>query len=151
MSAVFYVVTPDYPRVMRIPLRRGRFFTDRDTVASPRVAVIDDVLASRLFQDRDPVGRQINLIILGAVQIIGVVGHVKQWGLASDDTHKIRDQIYFSFLQVPDKFMTSGVTGLTLALRTGSEPLSVISAVRARVAGPTQDQPVYAVRTMEQV
>ena len=150
-SALFYVVTPDYPRVMQIPLRRGRFFTDRDSVTSPRVAVIDDVLASRLFPGQDPVGRRISLIILGPVQIVGVVGHVKQWGLASDDTHKIRDQIYFSFLQVPDRFMTSSATGLTLALRTGSDPLSMISAVRARVAGPTQDQPVYGVRTMEQI
>jgi putative ABC transport system permease protein len=149
--ALFYVVTPDYPSVMQIPLRRGRFFTDRDNVTSPQVAVIDDVLASRLFPGQDPVGRQISLMILGTVQIVGVVGHVKQWGLASDDTHKIRDQIYFPLLQVPDKFMTSAVTGLTLAVRTRSEPMNTISAVRARVAGPNQDQPVYAVRTMEQI
>jgi predicted permease len=150
-SAVFYVVTPDYPSVMQIPLRRGRSFTDRDTVTSPRVAVIDEVLARHLFPDQNPVGRQIGLMVLGPVQIVGVVGHVKQWGLASDDTHKIRDQIYFPLFQVPDRFMSSGVTGLTLVVRTESEPLSVVSAVGAQVAGPTQDQPVYAVRTMEQI
>jgi predicted permease len=150
-SAVFYVVTPDYPSVMQIPLRRGRVFTDRDTVTSPRVAVIDEVLARHLFPDQNPVGRQIGLMVLGPVQIVGVVGHVKQWGLASDDTHKIRDQIYFPFFQVPDRFMSSGVTGLTLVVRTESEPMSVVSAVGAQVAGPTQDQPVYAVRTMEQI
>jgi predicted permease len=149
--ALFYVVTPDYPSVMQIPLRRGRLFTDRDNVTSPQVAIIDDVLASRLFPGEDPVGRQISLMILGTVEIVGVVGHVKQWGLASDDTHKIRDQIYFPLLQVPDRFMSSNVAGLTLALRTRSEPLTMISAVRARVAGPNEDQPVYAVRTMEQI
>jgi putative ABC transport system permease protein len=47
--------------------------------------------------------------------------------------------------------MSAGVTGLTLALRTGPEPLSLVSAVRAQVAGPTRDQPVYSVRTMEQI
>jgi ABC-type antimicrobial peptide transport system permease subunit len=47
--------------------------------------------------------------------------------------------------------MSAGVTGLTLALRTGPEPLSMVSAVRAQVAGPTLDQPIYAVRTMEQI
>jgi putative ABC transport system permease protein len=150
-AAVFYVVTPDYPRVMQIPLRRGRFFTDRDNVASPQVVVIDDVMANRLFPDRDPVGRQMNLMILGPVQIVGVVGHVKQWGLASDDTHRVRDQIYFPFLQVPDRFMTSAVTGWTVAVRTRSDPASAIAAVRAGVAGPTHDQPVYTVRTMEQI
>jgi predicted permease len=150
-SAMFYLVTPDYPGVMQIPLRHGRFFTDRDTLASPPVVAIDDVLARRMFPGQDPVGRQISLMVIGPVQIVGVVGHVKQWGLDSDDAAKIREQIYFPFLQVPDKFMSGGVAGLTLALRTGLEPLSLVSAVRAQVAGSTQDQPVYSVRTMEQI
>ena len=151
MSAMFYIVTPDYPSVMQIPLRRGRFLTDRDNLASPPVVVIDDVLAKHLFLGRDPIGQQISLMILGPVQIVGVVGHVKHWGLDSDDTSKIRDQMYFPFLQVPDRFMSEAVTGMTLALRTPADPLSLVSAVRAQVAGPTQDQPIYAVRTMEQI
>jgi predicted permease len=150
-SAMFYIVTPDYPGVMQLPLRRGRFFTERDNLASPPVVVIDDVMAKHFFPGQDPVGRQISVIMLGPAQIVGVVGHVKQWGLDSDDSNKIRDQIYFPVLQVPDKFMSAGVTGLTLALRTGPEPLSMVSAVRAQVAGPTLDQPIYAVRTMEQI
>jgi predicted permease len=148
---MFYVVTPDYPSVMQIPLRHGRFFTDRDNLASPPVVVIDDVLARHMFPGQDPVGRQISLRVFGPVQIVGVAGHVKHWGLDSDDTAKIREQIYFPFLQVPDKFMSVAVAGLTLVLRTGPEPLSLVSAVRAQVAGPTQDQPIYAVRSMEQI
>jgi hypothetical protein len=136
---------------MQIPLRRGRFFTDRDNLASPPVVVIDDVLARRIFPGQDPVGRQISIMVVGPVEIVGVVGHVKHWGLDSDDTAKIRDQIYFPVLQVPDKFMSEAVVGLTLVLRTGPEPLSLVSAVRAQVAGPTQDQPIYAVRTLEQI
>jgi hypothetical protein len=64
-------------------------------------------------------------------------------GLDADDTNKIRDQIYFPLQQVPDKFMSAGVTGLTLVLRSGPEPLSMVPAVRAQVAGPTLDQPVH--------
>jgi predicted permease len=150
-SAMFYIVTADYPSVMQIPLRRGRFFTDRDNLASPTVVVIDDVLAKRVFPGQDPVGRQISIMVIGPVQVVGVVGHVKHWGLDSDDTAKIRDQIYFPVLQVPDMFLPEAVAGLTLMLRTGPEPLSLVSAVRAQVAGPTQDQPIYAVRTMEQI
>ena len=151
MSAMFYIATPDYPSVMQFPLRRGRFFTDRDDLSSPPVAVIDDVLARHIFPGQDPIGRQISLMVVGPVQIVGVVGHVKHWGLDSDDTAKVRDQIYFPVLQVPDRFMFEAVAGLTLMLRTGPEPLSLVSAVRAQVAGPTQDQPIYAVRTMEQI
>ena len=111
MSAMFSIVTPDYLSAMQIPLRRGRFFTDRDNLASPPMVVIDDVLAKHLFPGQDPVGRQISVMVLGPVQIVGVVGHVKYWGLDSDDTAKIRDQIYFPFLQVPDKFMSGAVVG----------------------------------------
>jgi predicted permease len=150
-SSMFYIVTPNYPIVMQIPLRSGRFFTDRDNTASPPVVVIDEVLAAHIFPGQNPVGRQISLIALGPVQIVGVVGHVKHWGLDSDDKAKIRDQIYFPVLQVPDKYLSDAVTGLTLVLRTGPEPLSLVSAVRAQVAGPTRDQPIYAVRTMEQI
>ncbi len=150
-SAVFYVVTADYPNVMQIPLRRGRFFTNRDDVNAAPVAVIDDVMARHFFLGQDPVGKQISFTELGPVQIVGVVGHVKQWGLDSDDTNTIRDQIYFPILQVPDKFLSEAETGATLAVRTAVEPMKLLSAVRTQVAGPTRDQPIYAVKTMEQV
>jgi len=130
-SAVFYIVTPDYPSVIQVPLRRGRFFTDRDNLASPPVVVIDDVLARNVFPGQDPIGRQISIMILGPVQIVGVVGHVKQWGLDADDTNKIRDQLYFPIWQVPDKFMSEAVAGLTLLLRTGPEPEPGLRRARA--------------------
>jgi predicted permease len=150
-SALFYIVTSDYLRVMGIPLKRGRFFTDHDTLASALVVVIDEVMAKHLFPGQDAVGKQFSLPILGPVQIVGVAGHVKHWGLDADDTAKIRDEIYFPFLQIPDKFMSGNAAGLTLLLRTAPDPLSVVSAVRAQVAGPTEDQPVFGVEAMEQI
>jgi predicted permease len=150
-SALFYIGTSDYLRVMGIPLLEGRFFTEHDTVASAPVVVIDEVMAKHLFPGQDAVGKQINLMLLGPVQIVGVVGHVKHWGLDADDTAKIRDEIYFPFLQIPDKFMSLLVSGLTLVVRTAPDPLSVASAVRTQVAGPTEDQPIFGVQTMEQI
>jgi predicted permease len=149
--AVFNITTSDYFRVMGIPLLSGRFFTNRDTTTSPTVVVIDDVMAKHAFPGQEAVGKQINLLELGAVQVVGVVGHVKQWGLDSDDTSKIRDQIYYPFMQVPDQFTSEGVAGFTLTVRTSPPSLSVVPAVRAQVAGPTEDQPLYGVKTMEQV
>jgi predicted permease len=150
-SALFSLVSSDYLHVMGIPLLKGRFFRDQDTLVSTPVVVIDDVMARHIFPGQDAVGKQINLMMVGPVQIAGVVGHVKHWGLDADDTAKVRDEIYFPFTQVPDKFMSEGVAGVTLAVRTAPDPLSVVSAVRAQVAGPTEDQPIYGVQTMEQI
>jgi len=150
ISSMFYIVTPDYPSVLRIPLRRGRFFTERDNLDSPPVVVIDDVLAKHIFPGQDPVGREMSLIVVGPVRIVGVVGHVKHWGLDSDDTANVRDQIYFPVWQVPGKFLSEAVTGLTLMLRAGPEPAGLVSAVRAQVAGPGRDQPIYDALTMEE-
>lgn len=150
-SALFYIVTPDYLRVMGIPLQEGRFLTNHDALNSTLVVVIDEVMAKHLFPGQDAVGKEFSLPILGPVQVVGVTGHVKHWGLDSDDTAKIRDEIYFPFEQIPDKFMSGVTTGLPLVLRTGPDPLSVVSAVRAQVAGPTEDQPIFEVETMEQM
>jgi predicted permease len=149
-SALFYIVTPNYPAAMQLPLRRGRFFNEHDTLNSPPVVVIDDVMAHHLFPGQDPIGRRISMIVIGAAEIVGVVGHVKHWGLDADDTNQIRDQMYFPFLQIPSPFMREVAVGLTLIARTAPEPLSMVPAVRAQVAGPNQDQPIYAVRSMEQ-
>jgi hypothetical protein len=56
-SAIFYIVTPDYPSVMQLPFRRGRFFDDRDDPRAPRAAVIDEVMAGHLFPKQNPIGR----------------------------------------------------------------------------------------------
>jgi predicted permease len=150
-STLMYITTPGYLRAMGIPLKEGRYISDHDTLASPPVVVVDEVMAEHLFPGQDVLGRQFNLSVIGPVQIVGVVGHVKHWGLDADDTAKIRNEIYFPFLQVPDKFMSEAVAGLTLVLRSGPDPLSLVSAVRAQVAGPTEDQPIFDVETMEQI
>jgi predicted permease len=150
-SAMFTIVTPDYRPAMQFPLLKGRFFDRRDIVGAPPVVLIDDVMARHVFPGQDPVGQQMSVMGIGPITVVGVVGHVKHWGLDSDDTARIRDQMYFPFGQIPDRFMPEAMAGLTLIARTGPEPLSLTSAVAAQVAGPTRDQPLYAVRSMEQI
>src|SRR5579871_1679468 len=89
-------------------------------------------------------------MLVGTARIVGVVRHVKHWGLDADDTATIRDQIYYPFDQVPEKFANSATTGLTLIARTAPDPMSMLAAVRAEVAGPGRDQPIYAVRTLDE-
>lgn len=150
-SALVYISTPGYLRVMGISLHNGRFFTDRDTASSTPVVVIDDVMAEHLFPNEDPIGKEISRTVLGPAQIVGVVGHVKHWGLDVDDTARIRDQMYIPLNQVPDQFIRDAIVGANLLLRTETDPLSLVPSVRTEVAGPTEDQPIYRVRTMEQI
>jgi predicted permease len=150
-SVLFYVTTPEYLHVMGIPLREGRFLNERDTTPSPLVVVIDEAMAKHLFPGEDPLGKEINIMLLGPVQIVGVVGHVKHWGLDSDDAAHTRDEMYFPFLQIPDKIMPGIGVGAILVARTVADPASAVSAVRTQVAGPTNDQPMYAVESLEQM
>jgi predicted permease len=150
-TAMFSVVSPDYQSAMQFPLLRGRFFDRRDTLSTPPVVVIDDVMARHCFPGQDAVGKQLSLGGLGTISVIGVVRHIKMWGLDSDDTAKIRDQLYFPWGQVPDKYLPEAVAGVDLVVRARQEPLSLVPSIAAQVAGPTRDQPLYAVRTMEEV
>ena len=144
-------VSPDYLKATGIPLRRGRFFDEQDRIGSELVVVIDEMLAQRAFGGRDPVGSQLWVQFLGPAKIIGVVGHVRHWGLDSDDQAKIREQMYFPFAQCPDQFLRLASSAVSLVMRTTVTPLNAVEAARREVRGATRDQALYDVRTMEQI
>jgi len=146
-------VTPDYLKVMGIPLRRGRFFTDQDRMGTELVVVIDDALAHHAFGGQDAVGRQLWIPNMSAdpVRIVGVVGHVRHWGLAGDDQAQVRAQVYYPFAQVPDPLLRRWSELMSIAVRTSVEPLSLLDPLRREVRGATGDQVLYEVRTMEQL
>ena len=146
--------TPDYLSVMGIPLRRGRFFTNEDDMDHPSVVVVDEVLALHAFGGIDEaVGKQIHLPAAGgkAVEIIGVVGHVRHAGLAGDDQARVRDQVYSPFAQVPDRLMHLFSTFLSITVRTSGPPLAMVDPLRDALRGTGNDQVLYQVRTMEQL
>jgi predicted permease len=144
-------VTPDYVKVMGLPLRRGRFFNDHDRIGTDPVIVIDEVLAQHAFNGTDPIGKRLWAQAIGPSKVVGVVGHVRHWGLASDDQARMRDQIYYPFAQVPDQVMRLFANFMSLAVRTSIEPLNVLEPLRREVRGGTADQTLYEVRTMEQL
>ena len=146
------VVTPGYLRVMSIPLRQGRFFTEQDRIGNEPVIAIDEVLANRAFGGREAVGNRLWVQFLGPARVVGVVGHVRHRGLdAGDDQAKVREQIYLSFAQLPDPFLRLTSSAESLVIRTTISPLSIVDAVRRQVRGATRDQAIYNVRTMEQI
>lgn len=159
-------VTPDYLKVMGIPLLEGRFINDHDRTGSPLVVVIDDVLARQAFGGEHAVGKtlwipgQTSPFSVGsnaadAAEVVGVVRHVRQWGLASDDQARVRAQFYYPFAQVPDPLLRRWSELMSVAVRTSIPPLNVLAPLRHELRGATAgapgDQAIYQVRTMEQL
>ena len=153
--AISTCVTPDYLKVMGIPRRQGRFFTEHDRMGSQRVIVIDDVLAQEAFGSGSAaVGRQLWIPDMGdpqPLQVVGVVGHVRYWGLAGDDQSKIRAQFYYPLAQVPDGWLRRWSQLMSIAVKTSVPPLSLVQPLRHALRGAANDQVLYEVRTMEQL
>ena len=151
--AISYVVQEDYLKVMRIPLQRGRFLTAQDNEQSSHVIVIDDFFARKFFGDQDPVGKRVILNSKGGVaEIVGVVGHVKQWGLDSDDKQSLRAQLYFPFMQLPDAAMQpSSWSGTGVVVRFEGDAHAVATAIRSGLRRMSDEQVMYSVQTMEEV
>ena len=146
-------VSPDYLKVMGISLRRGRFFNDEDRMGGDLVIVIDDVLAQNAFGEQDPIGKRLWMpdMDYGPFTVVGVVGHVRHWGLAGDDQAQVRAQFYYPFSQLPDQSLRRWSELMSVVARTNVAPLSVVDSLRHEVRGVTGDQVLYEVRTMEQL
>jgi predicted permease len=146
-------VTPDYLKVMGIPLRQGRFFSEHDRIGTEPVIVIDDNLAQHAFGTKDAVGKRIWIPAMGAgpVLVVGVVGHVRHWGLAGDDQSRVRDQMYYPLAQVPAPLLHFFSSIMSIAARTTIPPLNVVGPLRRELRGAAEDQALYEVHTMEEL
>jgi putative ABC transport system permease protein len=137
------VVTPDYFRVMRVPLRAGRLFTDADRAGAPLVVLINDVLAQQQFPGTDPVGQRIAFDKVPDsastwYTIVGVVGSERQASVA------VRPQIeaFAPFAQQPNSAMT-------LVVRTNRDPGALGPAVRRVVADLDPNIAIASLETMD--
>jgi predicted permease len=150
-----YNTGPDYIRTMRIPLLRGRFFTPKDNNSAPCVAVIDSVMAHTYFPNEDPLGQMLTFgwtPPFGPCQIVGVVGHVKHWGLGNESGY-VRAESYYPLYQLPDQWVTAseGYRSTTILVRTPLAVDAAIPAIRRAVYGTGREQPVYNVQTMQAI
>jgi predicted permease len=151
--ALSYVVQESYLQVMRVPLERGRFFTQEDGENSAHVVVVDDVFARQYFPGQDPIGKHIFLKVKGGrAEIIGIVGHVKQWGLDTDDTQQLRAQLYFPYMQLPDEAMNpSSWSGTGALVRFDAKTPVSEEAIRAALKNLRGEHVMYAAQTMDEV
>jgi predicted permease len=145
---------PDYLRTMGIPLLRGRFFSRQDTTKSPCVAVIDSVFAQQYFAGKDPLGQTITFgwaaSPWGPCQIVGVVGHVRHWGLGETGTGTLA-QSYYPLYQARDALWPLGYPGIRIIVRTPLNVATIMPAIKAAVYGAGSDQTIYHIQTMEQI
>jgi len=138
-------ISPNYFRVMGIPLLRGREFTDDDKAGAPGVVMINQTFARRFFPDEDPIGKR---FVYGMpdgpnppwLTIVGVVGDTRRTGFDAE----IRPETYLPYSQTPDRSMY-------LVVRAASSPMPVIQPVRDAVWAIDKDQAVFSVETMDQL
>ncbi len=145
-----FITGPDFLQVMRIPLIRGRFISQQDTINSPLVAVIDSELARTYFPGKDPIGRTITFPQVGDYRIIGVVGHVQHWQVGFSSPF-MQNQSYVSIYQVPDRWMTTIDTWTWAVVRTPLDASIVLPEIRKAVYRAASDQTVYHAQTMAEI
>ena len=140
-ASVWRTTSSNYFALMGITLIRGRSFTLRDNASSPRVAIISEMLARRLFQQEDPVGRRIVMAQNRSVwQVVGVVADVKLGELE----RAARPAFYTSNLQESSR-------NSILVIRSAASQTGLVGGVRQVVQGLDPELPVYGVRTIEEL
>jgi predicted permease len=148
-----FIVDPDYMKVMQLRLMRGRFLTAEDDERAPLVVVVDEVFAEKYFPGQDAIGKRIHLVNNGGrvAQIIGVVGHVKQWGLDADDTQALRAEYYLPCMQMPDDFVAGMQAGTGMALRYDGNLAAVLDSIRQVSRQMSSEQVIAGTQTMESI
>jgi putative ABC transport system permease protein len=131
----------DYFQTMAIPIVRGRAFTKDDHRTAPPVALVNQVLAARLFPGEDPVGKRVRMSATQPwIEIVGVVGDVKHGALDEE----LQPELYMNHMQ-------GSIVSPYIALRTTADAATVMEMVRAEALAIDRDLPVYRMQTMEAV
>jgi predicted permease len=147
-----YIVDPGYLAAMSIPIERGRFLTPQDNEHTPLVMAIDDVFARKFFPNQDPIGKRINIKGYSKpAEIVGIVGHVKQWGLDSDDKQELRSEMYLSFMQMADEAMALAPAGVDVVVRSEANLPGLFDSIRHASEQMSREQVIYAPQTMNQI
>ena len=146
-EAVDYEVGPDYFSTMRIRLVKGRLFTESDKTGAPLVTVVDQVLERKAYNG-DAVGKYMIRDPLPPIQIVGVVEHVANYGLAGAEP--VGPQYYFSFRQIPPEYLEQATGYMDVVVRTDGDPAAMTDNMRRLVTSMDPKQPIGAVQTMDE-
>jgi predicted permease len=151
-QAMYYLVEAGFEQAMGITLERGRFVTPQDNENGPVVIDIDDVFARTWFAHENPIGKRVHLQQFNVqAEIVGVVGHIKQWGPGTDQTSAIEAQFYYPFMQLPEKLWPLASRSVGVVLRTAGDPTAVMGLVRHAVREIDSREVIYGVQTLNEV
>jgi predicted permease len=151
-QSMFYLVEEGFQRAMGTTLERGRFITAQDKENMPVVIDVDNVFARTYFPNESPIGKRIFLTQFNVpAEIVGVVGHIKQYGLGVDEKSAVEAQFYYPFMQLPEKMMPMVADVVAVVLRTQGDPTAVMGDVRRVVHETDPRQVIYGVQTMDAV
>lgn len=151
-QALFYLVEAGFQQAMGITLQRGRWVTEQDNEHAPIAIVIDDVFARTYFPHTNPIGQQIHLEQFNVqAEIVGVVGHVKQWGPGGDGKSAVQAEFFYPFMQLPERIMRLAADGVAVVLRTEGDPTVIMGNVRRAVGEVDPRDVIYAVQTMDNI
>jgi predicted permease len=147
-SANYVVVSPHYFEVMRIPLRKGRPFSEHDTQSSPQAAIVNEELARQFWQGEQPIGRRLRMRA-GATSspwltVVGVARNVITQGPQA----LAQPEIYVSYTQLPWVLVPRH---LVVRLAPAANRGAILSDIRKEVAGIDPDQPVSEVRPLDEI
>lgn len=151
-NAMTYLVEPGFRDAMGLALRRGRFVSDADDERAAIAIDVDESFAKQFFPADDPIGKRINITGFDVqAEIVGVVAHVRQWGLAADPATAVEGQIFYPFMQLPDKIMALASGGVAVVLRTRGEPQALMTAVAQAIKSVEPGDVIYATQTLDDV
>ena len=152
----FAPISPNYFRAFRIPILRGRAFTDQDTGGSPGVAIINNAMAKRFWPNGDPLAARITIgkglgprMELAGRQIVGIAGDVRDGGLNRDP----QPIMYVPWAQMPDAHSANllDITPIAWIVRTRGEPYAMSANIQRELRAASGGLPVAAPRSMDEV
>ena len=149
-EAHYRMITADYFRALGIAVRSGRAFNAGDRSGSAPVAIINETFARLYFHDRTAIGSRMRLDdgekVPREVQIVGVVGDVRHFGLEKEATI----EVYVPIGQVPDPTTIWLANNMYWVIQTDGAPLAAANAVRREIAAVDPAVPASFVRSMDQ-
>ena len=146
----YRMIGPGYFHTMEIPLLGGRDFTVQDTPNTRPVVIINETFARRFWQQESPIGGHLmiddNNQAPRDVEIVGVVGDVKHFGLDAEPL----PELYVAVYQIPADNVSLLINNMNWVVRTGGDPLALATAVRRSVQSVDGDVPASSIRSMTQ-